>query len=311
MDGTPKREPFSWLAAMLSPDIVKKIRKIHIKSSHTVNTVMAGHYRSVFRGSGMTFEEVREYRSGDEVKRIDWKVSARLGRPFVKLYREERERVIMLLLDMSASSRFGTAGALKSEKAAEIASVIAFNAIRNNDKVGALLFTDRVEKVIPPKRGSSHVWRVIREFFTFTPRHRRTDLVHAVAHLAKISRKRTVCFLISDFQDDMDITRFRVAAQKHEMIAVLLSDPGEFNLPEGGMLTVADLESGEKMVLDAFHGKTRESFSRMKRVAYENSLAVLKAAGIDRIEISTADSVAEVLVAYFRRRERRKRFKRL
>lgn len=294
---------------MLSPDIVRKIRKIHIQSSHTVDTVMAGHYRSVFRGSGMEFEEVREYHPGDEVKRIDWMVSARLGRPYVKMYREERERVIMLLLDMSASARFGTAGCLKSEKAAEIASVIAFNAIRNNDKVGALLFTDRVEKYIPPKKGSSHVWRVIREFFTFEPLHRGTDLAAAVAHLAKIARKRTVTFLISDFQDHLDVTRLRIAARKHEMIAVLLSDPGEFALPGGGILAVTDLESGEETVLDASHPESRRSFERLTRQAHAKSVESLKAAGIDRVGIGTTDSVAKVLAAYFRRREKRKRFR--
>jgi uncharacterized protein (DUF58 family) len=294
---------------MLSPEIIKKIKKIHIKSSHTVNTVMAGHYRSVFRGSGIEFEEVREYNPGDEVKSIDWMVSARMGRPYVKLYREERELVIMLLLDMSASARFGTTDSLKSEKAAEIASVIAFNAIRNNDKVGAILFTDRVEKYIPPKKGSSHVWRVIKEFFTFEPEHKGTDLLNAVDYLGKVSRKRTVSFLVSDFLASVDAPRLRVVARRHEMIGVLLSDPGEFALPDGGILTVRDLETGEKMVLDASDTGTRNAFQRLKTREYQKTAETLKAAGVDRIEISTADSVADVLVRYFRQREKRKRFR--
>ena len=158
---------------MLSPEIIKKIKKVHIRSARMVNTMMAGQYRSVFRGSGIEFEEVREYSPGDDVKSIDWKVSARMGRPYVKLYREERELVVMLLVDMSGSEGFGTTENLKKETAAEIASILAFNAIRNNDKVGAILFTDRVEKYIPPKKGSAHVWRVIKELFAFEPAHQR------------------------------------------------------------------------------------------------------------------------------------------
>jgi uncharacterized protein (DUF58 family) len=184
---------------MLSPETIRKIKKIHIKTGRMVNTMMAGQYRSVFRGTGIEFEEVRDYSPGDDVKHIDWKVSARLGRPFIKLYREEREMVVMLLIDMSASQRFGTTDNLKLEVAAEIAAVLAFNAIRNNDRVGVILFTDRVEKYIPPKKGSAHIWRVTKEIFTFEPQHRRTDIDAAVAYLGKVSKKKTVSFVISDF----------------------------------------------------------------------------------------------------------------
>lgn len=292
---------------MLSADIIKKIKKIHIKSSHTVNAVMAGHYRSVFRGTGMEFEAVREYTPGDEVKNIDWKVSARMGRPFVKLYREERERVIMLLVDLSASGRFGTTESLKQEAAAETASVIAFNAIRSNDKVGAILFTDRVEKYIPPKKGSAHVWRVIKSFFDFTPVHRGTDLLSAIAYLGQVSRKRTVSFLISDFLAPDYGRQLRIAARKHEIIGMLLSDPGEFHLPRGGILSLMDLETGQRIQLDAEDRRTREAYGNGKTAAHRSARETLRRAGVDCVEISTDKPVADALVRYFRQREKRKR----
>jgi len=299
---------------MLSPEIIKKIKKIHIKSARMVNTMMAGQYKSVFRGSGIEFEEVREYSPGDEVKSIDWKVSARLGRPFIKRYREERELIVMLLVDMSASQCFGTQENLKQETAAEIASVLAFNAIRNNDKVGAILFTDRVEKYIPPKKGSAHVWRVIKEIFTFKPEYKGTDIENAIAYLGRVSRKKSVSFLISDFltasehrNDKRNFSKqLRIASQRHELIAVPLSDPGEFSLPEKGILTVYDLETGEYALLDASDNNTRRDFENQKKLEYRNILDLLKNADIDSVEISTTGSVTDALTRYFRYREKRK-----
>ncbi|OQY59101.1 MAG: DUF58 domain-containing protein [Desulfobacteraceae bacterium 4572_88] len=292
---------------MLSPEIIKKIKKVHIKTSRIVNTMMAGQYRSVFRGSGIEFEEVREYSPGDEVKSIDWKVSARLGRPFVKLYREERELVVMLLVDMSASGRFGTGENLKIETAAEIASILAFNAIRNNDKVGAILFTDRVEKYIPPKKGSSHVWRVIKEMFTFTPEHKGTDIQNAISYLGRVCRKRSVCFLISDFLSQDYLSHLRSASRKHEMISVILSDPGDFTLPEAGIFLAEDFETGEQLYLDASDKKTRQRFENQKSLEHRNTLNTLKSADIDCVEVDTEASVADALIRYFRYREKRKR----
>ncbi len=292
---------------MLSPEIIKKIKKVHIKTSRIVNTIMAGQYRSVFRGSGIEFEEVREYSPGDEVKSIDWKVSARLGRPFVKLYREERELVVMLLVDMSASGRFGTGENLKTETAAEIASILAFNAIRNNDKVGAILFTDRVEKYIPPKKGSSHVWRVIKEMFTFRPEHKGTDIQNAISYLGRVCRKRTVCFLISDFLCQDYLSHLRSASRKHEMISVILSDPGDFTLPEAGIFLAEDFETGEQYYFDASDKKTRQRFENQKSLEHRNTLNTLRAADIDCVEVDTEASVADALIRYFRYREKRKR----
>lgn len=289
---------------MLSMEIIKKIKSIHIKSNRLVNTIMAGQYKSVFRGSGIEFEEVREYSPGDEVKSIDWKVSARLGRPFVKLYREERELVVMLLIDMSASTSFGTTDNIKKETAAEIAGILAFNAIRNNDRVGAILFTDRVEKYIPPKKGSAHIWRVIKEIFTFQPSHKRTDINAAIRYLGHVCRKKAVTFLISDFLCTDFLHSLKVASKKHDLISVMLSDQGEFRLPEAGILSVEDFETGDRFVLDASNRRTRQTFERKQTTRYQRQLEGLKTADIDCIEISTADSVSEALVQFFQYRKK-------
>lgn len=289
---------------MLSQEIIKKIKKMHIRSRRQVDTMMAGQYKSVFRGTGMEFEEVREYSPGDEVKNIDWKVSARMGRPYIKLYKEEREVVVMLLVDMSASGKFGTTGRMKRETAAEIASILAFNAIRNNDKVGVILFTDRVEKYIPPKKGSAHIWRVIKEIFTFTPEHTGTNIEEALAFLRRVSRKKTVSFVVSDFLDDDYAKTMKIASKRHELIAVLLSDPHDFTLPGKGLVLARDFETGGAIYLDASDTKTRMAFQTFKQEEYKTSLEAIRKTGVDCVELSTQDSVADVLVRYFRYRER-------
>ncbi|PIE71790.1 MAG: DUF58 domain-containing protein [Deltaproteobacteria bacterium] len=292
---------------MMDPDVIKKIKKIHIKSRRQVNTLMAGQFKSVFRGAGIEFEEVREYSPGDDVKHIDWKVSARMGRPYVKLYTEERESIVMLLIDMSASNRFGTTGTQKIESAAEIGCTLAFNAIRNNDKVGAVFFTDRVEKYIPPKKGNAHIWRVIKEIFTFTPAHRGTDIREAVEYLSRVSRKRTISFIISDFIDEDFIRSMRIAGRRHEIIAVMLSDPAEFNLPSAGLFSVEDFESGARFTVDASSARVREHFSRLQADLYRDRLMAFQHAGIDCMELRTNGDVVDVLTRYFRLREKRVR----
>ncbi len=290
---------------MLSMEIIRKIKSIHIKSNRLVNTMMAGQYKSVFRGSGIEFEEVREYSPGDEVKSIDWKVSARLGRPFIKLFREERELVLMLLIDMSASTCFGTTNNSKREIAAEVAGILAFNAIRNNDRVGAILFTDRVEHYIPPKKGAAHIWRVIKEIFAFEPSHKRTDINAAIRYLGHVCPKKTVSFLISDFLCTDFLHGMKVAAKKHDMIAVMLSDPGDFRLPDAGILTVEDFETGRIVLLDASGRRTRQLFEQKQKLHHRNQLEGLKTADIDCIEISTGDAVSDALVRFFRYRSKR------
>ena len=296
---------------MLSPEIIKKIKQVHFKSARLVNTLMAGQYKSVFRGSGIEFEEVREYTPGDDVKSIDWKVSARLGRPFIKRFREERELILMLLVDLSTSGRFGTLDRVKQEAAAEVAAILAFNAIRNNDKVGAILFTDRVEKYIPPLKGSSHVWRVIKEIYTFQPSHKKTDIPEAVAFLGRVCRKRSVAFLISDFLSSdvpLDFSlQFKSVSRKHELIGVLVSDPGEFKLPSGGLITLQDMESGKTLYFDAFDQETRQLYASHRQATYRETMENLKRLKIDCIELSTSGSAAGALTRYFRYREQRKR----
>jgi len=292
---------------MLSSEIIKKIRKIHIKSGRLVNTLMAGQYRSVFRGSGIEFEEVREYTPGDEVKSIDWKVSARLGRPFIKRYCEERELIVILLVDMSGSGCFGTTENRKRETAAEVACIMAFNAIRNNDKVGAILFTDRVEKYIPPKKGSAHVWRVIREILTFEPVFKGTGISDALGYLGKVCRKKTVSFLISDFLAKDYLLPLKLAGRSHEIIGIMVSDPGEFKLPAGGIVHVQDFETGEILCFDAFDSNTRLQFEKSRKLEYRKSMSKLKSSGIDCIEVSTTGSAGDALTRYFRYRETRKR----
>jgi uncharacterized protein (DUF58 family) len=297
--------------SMLSRDIIKKVKKLHIRSGRAVNTFMAGQYRSVFRGMGIEFEEVREYAPGDDVKSIDWKVSARLGKPFIKRYREERERIVMLAVDMSASGRFGTRQNSKQETAAETAAILAFNAVRNNDKVGLILFTDRVERYIPPKKGSGHVWRVIKEIFTHAPRHSGTDISSAAAFLGRVCRKRSTAFVISDFilpHGGVVVDRaMRAVGLKHELIQVRINDPGEFVLPPGGIVTVQDLETGRRLRLDAGHAPTRLAYERQRRAEFERVGREFKAARMDCVEIRTDQATADALARYFRLRERRKR----
>ncbi|MBU1698099.1 MAG: DUF58 domain-containing protein [Proteobacteria bacterium] len=292
---------------MIPAAIIKKIKRIHIKSSRSVNNIMAGQYKSVFRGSGIEFEEVREYAPGDDVKTLDWKVSARLGKPFVKLYKEERESIVMLLIDMSASLKFGTFSGPKLEKAAEVASVLAFNAIKNNDKVGVIFFTDRVEKYIPPKKGSSHIWRVIKEIFTFSPQGRGTNISEALDYLAKISRKRSFVFVLSDFLDEGYLKSLRRIRQKHEVIGVRIYDKGAFKLPGKGIITLSDFETGRQIMFDAFNKKTQKEFTSIKQTAHKQTLGLFSKAKSDVIELETSASVSDTLLQYFRFRERRLR----
>jgi len=292
---------------MIPAHIIKKIKRIHIKSSRTVNSIMAGQYKSVFRGSGIEFEEVREYCPGDDVKTLDWKVSARLGKPFVKLYKEERESIVMLLIDMSSSLKFGTFSGPKLDRAAEVASVLAFNAIKNNDKVGVIFFTDQVEKYIPPKKGSSHIWRVIKEIFTFSPRGKGTNISNALDYLAKISKKRSFVFVLSDFLDDGYLKSLRTIKQKHEIIGVMIYDKGAFKLPYKGIITLSDFETSNKIIFDGFHRSTKKEFTLIKEAGHRKTLGIFSQAKSDIIELETGASVSDTLSKYFKFRERRLR----
>ncbi|MCG8565125.1 MAG: DUF58 domain-containing protein [Desulfobacterales bacterium] len=292
---------------MIPAHIIRKIRRVHIKSRRTVSSIMAGQYRSVFRGSGMEFEEVREYSPGDEVKSIDWKVSARLGKPFVKRFREEREAIVMLLIDMSDSLKFGTFSGQKLETVAETASVLAFSAIKNNDKVGVIFFTDQVEKYIPPKKGSAHIWRVIKEIFTFTPQGRGTDLNAPLEYVAKVLKKRSFVFILSDFLGPADQRALGIARRRHEIIGVNIQDDGALALPKSGILPVRDLETGGVRWVDGAHVETRRAYARIQAGRRAQMRRLFIRSKCDFMELNTRDSVAEALSRYFRQREKRLR----
>lgn len=292
---------------MIPAHVIKKIKRIHIKSRKSVTTIMAGQYKSVFKGSGIEFEEVREYSPGDDVKSLDWKVSARLGRPYVKCYIEERESIVMLLIDMSASLKFGTFFGTKLEHVAETASVLAFNAIKNNDKVGAIFFTDTVEKYIPPKKGSSHIWRVIKEIFTFVPKGKGTDISIALDFLGKICKKRSFVFVLSDFFDQGYLKSLRSIRSKHEPIGVIIYDKGSEHLPVKGIITLSDFETGKTLVFDGFDKSVRRRFNSNKANHLQKTKEIFSKAKSDVIELATDTSVSDALLQYFRYREKKYR----
>ena len=298
---------------MFSPEVIKKIKRIHIKSGRMVDAVMAGNYRSVFRGSGIEFEEVREYAIGDDVKSIDWNVSARMGRPYIKLYREERELVVMLLIDISGSMSFGTTGVRKRDIAAEAAAIVAYNAIRNNDRVGAILFSDRVEKYIPPKKGSAHIWRLIKEIFTYRPEYEGTDIQAALTYLGNVCPKKTVAFLISDFFAQDSTRGLRTVSRRHELVSLFVCDKGDYEPPGGGIVHMRDLETGREVVFDASSTTGRRALTGIMAEKRRAVFEMLRKSDIDCVTISAdtaADRethVADALTAYFRMRERRLR----
>ena len=291
---------------MIPKDLIKKIRRIEIRTSHLVNDAIAGQYHSAFKGHGMEFEEVRQYQVGDDVRLIDWNVSARFGEPFVKVFREERELTVMLLVDMSGSQEFGTTDQLKRELVAELGATLAFSAIKNNDKVGLLCFTDRVEKFVPPRKGTSHVLRVIRELLAFEPEHRGTNIAAAVEHLNRIQRRKAVVFVISDFQDEGYEHALRIARRRHDLILVSVGDRRERELPPVGLIELEDAETGERIVIDTSSRRYRQRFRDRTSHAVDARRTQLRRSKLDLIEVSTGDSFVEPLTRFFRSRESRR-----
>ena len=290
---------------MLPKEIIKKIRRIEIKTSHMVSDVFAGQYHSVFKGRGMEFDEVREYQPGDEIRSIDWNVTARMGHPFIKKFVEERQLTVMLLMDASGSSFFGTNGQLKSELAAEFCSVLAFSAIKNNDQVGLIIFSDRIEKFIPPRKGSRHVLRVIREVLFHRPQGEKTDIRCALDYLNKVTRKKTVSFLISDFLDCEFRKQLTITNKRHDLIAVTITDPREQELPEAGIIRLEDAETHEVLLVDAASKSARAAFAKNSAEAIETRRQLLRQAGVDAINIRTDTPYTKELVRFFRTREKR------
>ncbi|MEE3001636.1 MAG: DUF58 domain-containing protein [Planctomycetota bacterium] len=290
---------------MIPTELLKTIRRIELRTSRTVNDVLAGQYHSAFKGRGMEFEEVRQYQIGDDVRTIDWNVSARAGEPHVKVYREERELTVMLVVDMSASQSFGTNTQDKRELVAELGATLAFSAIGNNDKVGLICFTDKVELFVPPRKGPRHVLRLIRELLALEPESRGTDIACALEYLNRIQKRKCTAFLISDFMDEGYETAMRIAHRRHDLVAVDIGDRWEDALPKIGLIELQDNETGETILLDTNSRTARAAYAELA-LSQEVALDTwMRRAGIDRLVLRTGEPYVEMLSRFFKRREAR------
>jgi uncharacterized protein (DUF58 family) len=292
---------------MLPTDIVHQIRRLQLRARRAVEDLLGGEYHSVFKGMGMAFEEVREYQPGDDIRTIDWNVTARMGHPFIKRYIEERELTVLLLVDCSGSHLFGTLQQQKREVAAELAALLAFAAISNNDKVGLLAFTDVVERYLPPRKGTQHVLRLTRDILFFQPQRRGTSLREALNFLNRVQRRRAIVFLLSDFLDQGYERQFRSTGRRHDLIAIRVSDPREETLPAVGFLELEDAETGRRLVVDTASRQVREAHAAAARDGAEALRQLARSAKVDLIEVKTDGGHLEALVDFFQRRERRLR----
>jgi uncharacterized protein (DUF58 family) len=290
---------------MIPKEILKKVKRIEIATRGLVNELFSGEYHSVFKGRGMEFSEVREYQIGDDIRNIDWNVTARVGNPYIKVFDEERELTVMLLVDVSSSGSFGTANQMKGEIAAELCAVLAFSAIKNNDKVGLIIFSDKIEKFIPPRKGKQHVLRVIREILYFQPEDSQTDLNVALEYLTKIIKRRSIVFLISDFLTENYEKSLQVANKNHDIIAINIIDPREVDLPDIGFLELEDAETGETILVDTSNPAIRGGFFSESKIEREERGKFFKSIGVDNINIFTDRSYVEPIVRFFRMRARR------
>jgi uncharacterized protein (DUF58 family) len=291
---------------MTTTEILKNVKKIEIKTRGVVNQIFSGEYHSVFKGRGMNFSEVREYQYGDDVRTIDWNVSARYNRPYIKIYEEERELTVMLIVDFSQSGNFGTVEKFKNEIATELCAVLAFSAMKNNDKVGLIAFTDHVEKFIPPKKGRSHVLRIIREVLAFEPTGKGTNVAGALEYLTHAIKKRSIAFIMSDFFDDGFEKALRIASRKHDVIALQLSDPKEEEMPKIGLVKFRDAETGNDRWVDTNSATVRESFAMYFRNIRELQYQHFLKSRVDAVKIRIDQSYITPLVNFFRMREGRR-----
>ncbi len=290
---------------MLPPEILKKIKRIQLKTNYLANEIFAGEYESAFRGRGMEFEEVREYEPGDEIRSIDWNVTARIGRPFVKVYREEREMTVMILVDMSASLDFGTRERSKRETAAEVAAVLAYAAIKSNDKVGLILFTDRVEKFIPAKKGKGHVYRVIQEILTFKPTHSKTQIRVPLEYLIRVMHRRSIAFLISDFLDKDYERALAIAKRRHDLVCIQLYDRVEAEFPAAGWLRWRDPESGEDRWVNSSRRSFQKNYQKLAERTLREPQKLFQSMGVDSVQVEQSSDYIHPLLQFFRFREKR------
>ena len=286
-------------------EILKKIQRIDILSNRLVNTIFAGEYESVFKGQGITFDEVREYQPGDEIRTIDWNVTARMGHAYIKKFVEERELVMMLIVDMSASTTFGSITETKAEIAAEIAALLAFSAIKNSDKVGLICFTNAVEHYVAPGKGKRHVLRVVRDILRFQPKQHGTNISEALAFADRILKPHSVIFLISDFMDTEYQKQLRITSKRHSLITITLQDRREVEIPNVGLIELQDAESGERIVVDTRSTQVRELYAELNRKAALERQHVFRSSQVDSVNIRTDESYVLPLIRFFRQRAAR------
>lgn len=290
---------------MLTKELLKQVRQIEIRTKGLVNQVFSGEYHSVFKGRGMEFSEVREYQFGDDIRNIDWNVTARFGHPYIKIFEEERELTVILMVDLSGSLMFGSASKTKQQVAAELSAILAFSALKNNDKVGLILFTDKIEKFVPPRKGRKHVLRIIREVLSFEPEGKTTNIRGALEYMNNAIKKKSIAFLISDFIDDGYEKILRIVSRKHDLIGIVLDDKREKEIPNIGLIKLTDSETGTERWIDTSSRRVRDMMfsEHKKKEKVRNSIFIRS--GLDKIEVTAGSNYITPLVQFFRRREKR------
>jgi len=290
---------------MLTKELLKQVRQIEIKTKGLVNQVFSGEYHSVFKGRGMEFSEVREYQFGDDIRNIDWNVTARFGHPYIKIFEEERELTVMLMVDLSGSLSFGTIDKTKQQVAAEVSAILAFSAMKNNDKVGLILFTDKIERFVPPRKGRTHVLRIISEVLSFEPSGKSTGLKQALEYMNNAIKKRSIAFLLSDFIDDGFEKILRIVGRKHDLIGIVIKDEKEDNIPKVGIVKFMDAETGEQRYIDTSDAKFQKWYKLLIEEKKKKMKNLFITSRLDSIEIQTGQNYIAPLVQFFRMRERR------
>lgn len=290
---------------MIDKELLKQVREIEIRTKGLVNQVFSGEYHSVFKGRGMEFSEVREYQFGDDIRNIDWNVTARFGHPYVKIFEEERELTVIMMVDLSGSLMFGSSGKTKQRIAAEVSAILSFSALKNNDKVGLLLFTDKIEKFVPPRKGRKHVLRIVRELLSFKPEGNRTNLKSALEYLNRAVKKRAIVFLLSDFIDEGYERILRVVSRKHDLIGIVLEDRREKQIPALGLLKVIDPETEQEIWLDTSSRIFKQNFAAKTKELLDRRKYLFRSNKIDSVNIQTGENYIKPLVQFFKLRERR------
>ncbi len=290
---------------MLTKELLKQVRQIEIRTKGLVNQVFSGEYHSVFKGRGMEFSEVREYQFGDDIRNIDWNVTARFGHPYIKVFEEERELTVILMVDLSGSLMFGSVSKTKQRIAAELSAILAFSALKNNDKVGLILFTDKIEKFVPPRKGRKHVLRIIREVLSFEPEGKATNLRGALEYMNNTIKKRSIAFLISDFMDEGYEKILRIVGRKHDLVGIVLDDRREKEIPNIGLVKLSDAETGEERWIDTSSDRVRRQMQLYIKEKEKIRKSVFITSRLDSVEVTTGSNYIQPLVQFFRRREKR------